>query len=328
MARPHWAGHRPPDDGMPAYRDLPIDPGRPPHSSWGVFGDDDQLGTLNFLTPERVRRAISLVRRGDVFPLNWDIEKPAPPLFDRQPLQHTIFQLGEGTDDRYDAFYPQASTQWDALCHIGHPVHGFYNGCKREEITGVAGSRNGIDNVARRGVVGRFVLADIDRRRRDAGNPLRPTQSDAITVEEVETTLDAQGVALEAGDILLLRYGWISWWSRATQTEREALHVQLPDRSYLDGPRVLMDEIPSFPGLDRSERTAEWMWDHRIAAVAADSPSLEVMPFDMSSPDGFLHYRLLSLLGMTIGEFWFLDDLAADCADDGDLRGLVDVRAA
>ena len=66
------------------------------------------------------------------------------------------------------------------------------------------------------------------------------------------------------------------------------------------------------------------MWDHRVAAAAPPTHRhVEVMPFDMSSPDGFLHYRLLALLGMTIGEFWCLDDLAADCADDGVYEGLL-----
>lgn len=295
----------------------------PQHSSWGVFGNRDQLGTVNLLTPERVRLATSLVRKGAVFPLNWDIEKPAPPLFDRRPLRHTIYMLGEGTDDQYDNFYPQASTQWDALSHIRHPEYGFYNGCTREEITGRPGSRNGIDNVARHGIAGRFVLADVARYRERVGRPLRTTESDSVTIDDLEATLKGEDVRLEAGDILLLRFGWISWWEQATDAQREALHVALPDRSYLDGPRVLMDEIPSFPGLDRAERTAEWLWDHHLAAVASDSPSLEVMPFDMTRPDGFLHYRLIPLLGMLIGELWALDALADDCAEDAQYEGLL-----
>ena len=307
----------------PRYDELPIDSSRPPHSSWGLFGDGDQLGTVNLLTPERILQAASLVRKGAVFPLNWEIDKPSPPLFDRQPLRHTIVMLGEGTDDRYDDFYPQGSTQWDALSHIGHPQFGFYNGCTRAEITGRAGSRNGIDNLARHGVVGRFVLADISRYRASIGRPIRVAESDVITTDDIEGTLDHEGVSLGDGDVLLLRYSWISWWESASQAERDALHVALPDRSYLDGPRVLMSEIPSFAGLDRSEQMARWMWDHHVAAVAADSPSIEVMPFDMARPDGFLHYRLLSLLGMTLGEFWAMDALADDCAQDGVYEGML-----
>jgi kynurenine formamidase len=307
----------------PTYRQLPIDPDKPPKSSWGVFGEDDQLGTLNLLTAERVLYATSLVRRGALFPLNWEIDKPSPPLFDRQPLQHTIFQMGEGTDDRYDAFYPQGSTQWDALSHIGHPQYGFYNGCARAEITGRPGSRNGIDNSARRGIAGRFVLADVARYRASLGRPIKVAESDAISVDDIDKTLAWENVSLRGGDILLLRFGWIEWYEATDQATRDKLHVQLPDRSYLDGPRVLMSEIPSFVGLDRAETTAEWMWDHQVAALAADSPALEVMPFDMTRPDGFLHYRVLALLGMTLGELFAMDRLAADCAADHIYEGLL-----
>jgi kynurenine formamidase len=323
MARTESSAARGIASSLPAYRDLPVRPGAPPHSAWGVFGDDDQLGTLNLLTAERVLRAASLVRKGAVFPLDWDLEKPAPPMFDRQPLRHTIAHMGEGTDDRYDSFYPQASSQWDALSHIGHPEHGFYNGCRREDITGRPGSRNGIDNAARHGIVGRFVLADIERHRRALGGRLDVTDGEAISVDELDAVLAREGVALETGDILLLRFGWISWWESASQSDRDALHRQLPDRSYLDGPRVLPEEMPTFTGLDRGERTAAWLWDHHVAAVAADCPSIEPMPFDMRRPDGFLHYRLIPLLGMTLGEFWALDDLAADCTTDGIYEGLL-----
>ena len=43
---------------LPSYEELPIDPAKPPRSAWGVFGDDDELGTLNLLTPARAKRAI------------------------------------------------------------------------------------------------------------------------------------------------------------------------------------------------------------------------------------------------------------------------------
>ena len=58
---------------LPAYRDLPVGEGRPPRSSWGLWGDDDELGTLNLLTPERALRGIGCARQGRVFPLNWEL---------------------------------------------------------------------------------------------------------------------------------------------------------------------------------------------------------------------------------------------------------------
>lgn len=61
---------------LPAFAELPIKPDYPPHSAWGVFGDDDQIGTLNLLTPERVTAAARLVQTGRVFALNWELNCP------------------------------------------------------------------------------------------------------------------------------------------------------------------------------------------------------------------------------------------------------------
>ncbi|MGH9841474.1 MAG: hypothetical protein ACREEM_22195 [Blastocatellia bacterium] len=75
---------------LPDFAELPVKSEYPPHSAWGLFGDEDQIGTLNLLTPERVAAAARLVRRGEVFALNWELELPHPPLFKRAALEHTI----------------------------------------------------------------------------------------------------------------------------------------------------------------------------------------------------------------------------------------------
>src|SRR5438876_8926671 len=99
--------------GLPRYRDLPIDPSKPPGSAWGVFGDDDQVGTINLLTPERVKQAAGFIRNGRVFSLNLPINIPDPPLFGRGKHTHTIKQYASFVlDDYLDNFYPQASSQW------------------------------------------------------------------------------------------------------------------------------------------------------------------------------------------------------------------------
>ena len=292
---------------IPRYVDLPLDPAKPPRSAWGVFGDDDELGTLNLLTPERVRTAATLIRRGDVFPLSWELDQPDPPVFGRGKLRHTIKSLDDGTDDFYDDFYPQASSQWDALSHIAHPEYGFYNGCTRTEITGCPGSRNGIDNYARHGIVGRFVLADVERYRRTQARPLRPDCYEAIPVSDVEATLAQEQVSLETGDILLLRFGWITWYQGTDPATRTAIAA-----SAFPG---------SSPGLSPAESTAEWLWDHHVAAIVADSPAIEAIPF-APRVDEFLHYRLIPLLGIALGEMFVLDPLAAACAQDSVYEGL------
>jgi kynurenine formamidase len=294
---------------LPSYDELPVREGAPPHSSWGVFGDEDQVGTINLLDAGRVLAAAALVRRGKVFSLNWDLEQPDPPLSGRRPLTHTIHRGPVGTDDYYDTFYTQRSSQWDALSHVQHPVNGFYNGCSLDDITGRQGSRNGIDNWARRGIVGRFVLADIARHRERSNRALDQKSAEAIDVDEIVATLREQGVSLQPGDILLLRFGWMTWYEAASQE----------DRSYAaESP----EEIGT-PGLAHEEAVARWLWDQHVAAVATDSPALEVLPVDPSSIETFLHIRLIPLLGIAIGEMFQLDALAADCAEDGVYEGLL-----
>lgn len=295
-------------DGLPSYAQLPIRADAPPDSSWGVFGDDDQAGTINLLTPAEVVAAARLVRTGKTFSLNWDLEQPDPPLSGRRALKHSIYRDAVGTDDYYDCFYTQRSSQWDALCHIRHPEFGFYNGCAPEQVTGRPGSRNGIDNWARRGITGRFILADIARSRELAGNPLDQKAAEGIGAGEIEAVLSAAGVSPRKGDILALRFGWISWYEAAS----------VEDRAYAAGPP---GEIGT-PGLAHQESIAQWLWDQHFAAVVTDSPALEMLPVDASTLNTFLHIRLIALLGIAIGEMFQLDELAADCAADGVYEGM------
>jgi len=159
--------------GRPPFDQLLKGWGAPPGAAWAVYGFEDELGSINLLTAPRVLAAARLVRKGAVFPLNWVLELPNPALFGRRVLQHKIIDLHPvGTEDVYDAFYPQLSSQWDGLAHIKHPEYGFYQGRRREELTGDLGSRIGIEHWARRGIVGRFVLADIERYRAAIGRPI------------------------------------------------------------------------------------------------------------------------------------------------------------
>ena len=67
---------------------------------------------------------------------------------------------------------------------------------------------------------------------------------------------------------------------------------------------------------------AAFLWDHRIAAVAADNIGVEKMPGDLYYQFP-LHNLVLCLLGMPLGEFWNLEALATDCAEDGVYECLV-----
>ncbi|MBI5289095.1 MAG: cyclase family protein [Chloroflexi bacterium] len=285
---------------LPSYRDLPAKEGAPTGSSWGLFGDDDQLGTLNLLTPERVASAARLIRKGAVFPLNLRIDKPSPPLYGRGAPRQTMTAGANGRDDYLDNFWPQASSQWDSLRHIRHPRDGFYNRTPDDAVV-AGGGRLGIENMAQRGIAGRGVLLDVARHFSATDRTLDQKTDQRITAEDLAACARAHNVEIRTGDILLIRTGWLTWYfNTATPAERE----QMADRVQLRA-----------PGLAAGEEMAAYLWDLHIAAIAADNPALEAWP-PREDSGGFLHFHLIPLLGMPIGELWWLDALAEDCAGD------------
>ncbi|MHB8380856.1 MAG: cyclase family protein [Candidatus Binataceae bacterium] len=287
---------------IPGYDELPVRAGAPEGSAWGVFGDRDEVGTINLLTPGRVRAAAESIKTGKVFALNLPIDIPSPPLFTRQAHRHTVKQFPAPTDfvldDYLDNFYPQASSQWDALAHVKHPVYGAYNGIPDNEMTGRGGMRLGIDNLARRGIAGRGVLADIGRHYARVGKSIEYTKAQSIPLEDLEATLAAQKSPLRTGDILLIRIGWTNFYLGASVEIKEELARETV-----------------VPGIEGSQRVARWLWEHHLAAVASDSPALEALP--KAGEEEFLHFHMLAFFGMPIGEMWNLEGLADDCAADG-----------
>ncbi|KDC14263.1 cyclase domain protein [Bordetella bronchiseptica E014] len=172
---------------------------RPPGSNWGDFGDDDQLGRLNLLTPEKVREAVAEVQEGIVFSLSLPLDMPGgnvlnparhPPRLmptrrDDKPMYLHAFEHDHNTTDvacdDMVAMSLQYSTQWDALSHIGSHFDAdgdgvaeivFYNGYtgkenfshRREDRDSPSRAhRLGIEHMAAKGVQGRGVLLDLRR---------------------------------------------------------------------------------------------------------------------------------------------------------------------
>jgi kynurenine formamidase len=283
---------------LPTYRQLLARTDAPPGTAWGLFGPDDQLGTLNLLTPERAKASAAEVRTGEVFALNWDVELPDPSPFRQTPVRHQVGAGGFGRDDWMDRFYLQGSSQWDGLRHIAHPRHGFWNGVEAARVDDPASDTLGIHVVARRGIVARGVLLDVAGHEAAAGRAFAADERFVIGPELLDRVAAAANVTLETGDVLLVRTGWTGWYARLTPQKRAAVGPATPE-----------------PGLEPSERMAEWLWDRHVAAVAADNLALECMPLDFREGHA-LHFWLIPCFGMPIGELWWLDDLAAACARD------------
>lgn len=285
---------------LPSYAELrDRTDGAPPGSAWGVFGADDEVGTINLLDADRVRAGVAEVRLGAVYSLNWDIDQPSPHPYRPKPERTHLAAGGIGRDDYLAPFYLQYSSQWDGLRHI-ETAGRFYNGVTPEQVDDPDSGTLGIQHWARRGIVGRGVLLDVARHQAGAGAPLLPTERFDITAALLDDVAAAQGVRIERGDIVLIRTGWAGWFASQDDATRAAGFTATTGQ----------------PGLAPTEESAAWLWDRHVAAVAADNMAVEVAPLDMRA-EHFLHFRIIPGFGMPLGEFFWLDDLAEACAADG-----------
>jgi hypothetical protein len=283
---------------QPSYADLLRRQDAPAGSSWGIWGADDELGTLNRLTARAAVAAAAHIRAGERFTLDLALplehaDQGAPFTEQRSPAHHHVFTMaGPYLDDRLDAFFPQASTQIDALRHCRHQQHGYYNGHPQDRM--VAGDPLlGIGRVAEVGIFGRGVLLDVAGvLGADAHASYDPSVATAITVDHLEQVRRAEGVDYEPGDILMIRTG-----------------------------------AAAGPGLEQSHEMLAYLWDNGFSVLASDNAAVEVWPAVATSPfrdpdeqadglAGLMHPVLIGLLGFTLGERWDLDTLAHACHAD------------
>lgn len=279
---------------IPTYDELGGE-GLPPGANWGVFGPNDELGTLNFINSRSARDAARLVKTGETFVLGLSQSFFDPPLTaGRRSATHFMTAGAMGADDKYDEFYPQASSQWDALRHYRHPKFGHYNGIPPESIE-PDGDMLSISRLARKGIVARGVLADVARYRERQGRPVDCSTDEVLSLADLQGCLADEGLALEEGTILLVRTGWLTYYRKHGSGGRHGRDLRVP-------------------GLANGTDIAAFLWNHRVAAVAGDNLAVEASP----GPGGrSLHVQLLVYLGMPLGELWDLDSLAEGCARDG-----------
>lgn len=268
-------------------------------SNWGRWGAHDERGTVNFITPQVVRRAAAGVKRGDVFSLGLSFGAEGPQIGQGgrvNPL-HLMSAVNGGYGPDPEGFryaddvivMPlQCATQWDSLAHV-HYGGLLYNGFPASTTTPAGATRNAIDKLGN-GIVSRGVLLDIARL---AGVERLPPGR-VIGPDDLDKAERAQGVQVESGDVLLVRTGHITVFT--ADGNREGYMRQMP-------------------GLGIA--CVEWLHAREVAAVATDTMAVEVIPFeDPATPLPF-HMLCIRDMGLTLGEMFDLEALAADCARDG-----------
>jgi hypothetical protein len=298
---------------------------RPEGSNWGDFGEDDELGRLNLLTPERRLVASREVRTGNVFCLSLPLDLPGGSALNpvrQPPRRHVVTRKGHALvdfpvrleDARYvdcscdDAvtLFTQYSTQWDALAHVGQffdadgdgvPEPVYYNGFRggRDIVGpgadggGACARRLGIERMAETCVQGRGVLVDLHAHYGD--------ERVLVGYDDLMRVVEADRVEIAPGDMLCLHTGF---------AELVLGMAGNPDRA------VLRHASPALNG--RDARLLAWIAESGIAVLVADNYAVEAFPNEPGAPgacEGLpLHQACLFRLGIHLGELWYLTPLA------------------
>ncbi len=274
------------------------------YRNWGRWGADDQLGTLNYITPQKIVEAARLVRQGKVFSLAipFDGNGPQTGFAGRHNPIHYMIQDGGDIAAGAQDWVPglrwcddavtmllQCATQWDALAHIYFDGK-MYNDRGPELVTSSGAQANSIDRFKDR-IVSRGVLLDIPRFRDKPW--LEP--GEAIYPADLDGAAAKAKVATGRGDIVLIRTGQIA------QVRASGSWGQ-----YAGGPA---------PGL--SLTVSGWLAEHEIAGYATDTWGTEVIPNETADVFQPLHCIAIVNMGMLVGEIFDLEALATDCAADG-----------
>ncbi|NPT42830.1 cyclase family protein [Paraburkholderia sp. 1N] len=309
---------------------------RPEGANWGDFGPDDQLGRPNLIGAEQVLKGAAEIRSGHSFCLSLPLDYPGesklnvrrrPPVLGptmKDGLAYVNFPFARLDEQAIDVISDdqvllslQYSTQWDSLAHVGALFDAdgdgvaesvYYNGYKANvDIVGPVDYRAddafnahacasehshadalGIENLAVKGMQGRGVLLDLVAH---YGREYR-----TVGYDDLMSVIEADGVQIERGDMLLLRTGFAEMVLEMNRS---------PDLAILDSHCCALD--------GRDERLLQWITDSGIAALAADNYAVERYPARPVSGDHPLlplHHHCLFKLGLPLGELWYLRELA------------------
>ena len=271
--------------------------------NWGRWGKDDQIGTLNHIRAEDIVKAASLIRNGRVFALGIPLDRNGPQtgLFGGRwnPI-HTMLATGTdavaGRQDvvpniRYadDAINMpvQCATHWDSLGHIFYEEK-MYNGHDARLVDCNGLGKLGIEH-SRAKMVGRGVLLDVARLRGST------TCRTATAFPMMSSTLARAPERYDRrGDFVIVRTGQLE--------------------------KCLRREWGAFAGGDAPGVKFEncyWSQNKEIAAICSDTWGVEVRPNETKEANQPWHWVVIPAMGLTMGEMFYVKELAEDCDDDG-----------
>lgn len=256
------------------------------------FGADDELGALNLITPDSVKRAFGLVKQGIVYDLSFVLDQDMPvPAFHGQYFANTQYTLENGAEwhhlqmDRMtNGFSAQnlrlsisdhSGTHIDQLNHVGEQQTDgaflIYNGVRNRDVIDSFGTKRlGIETMPP--IVARGVLIDVathlGKEMLEPGYAIQPAELDAA--------LAAQGTEVQPGDVVFVHTGW--------------------GRNWRNPKRMLSGE----PGLGKA--CAQWAVDHDIICWGLDQFATDPIPYETPGEALPMHIAMLSKAGIRLIE--------------------------
>ena len=252
-------------------------------SNWGRWGANDELGTINLITPDKRREAAKLVKKGISVSMARDVETESA-ADNPKPFEHTMLSDGQTlhaqwcSDNFSVSYHGFAHSHIDSLCHYVHEQT-LYNGISAKVVTPDGARRLDIHNL-KDGIFTRGILIDIPALK--GLDYLEP--GTAIYPEDLEAWEEKAGVRISSGDVVLIYTGR---WAR-----RESV-----------GPWS-----GSQAGLHAT--AARWLGKRDIAVLGSDGGS-EVSPSGIAGVNSPVHLLMLHALGVHM-----LDNLDLEALSD------------
>ena len=256
-------------------------------TNWGRWGDDDERGTLNLITPEKRLEAVSLVQTGETVSLSRPLPTKLLPSTPKPAQHYTMWAdraagWGAAFDFYGTEYHGHTTTHIDALCHVWGP-DGLYNGRDPKETLTPYGARANDVSAFQGGIVTRGVLLDVTRHR---GAPFVTTDAPVHGWELAEIAA-AQGVSVGAGDALLIYSG------------REAYYASEPEKVF---------GAPPIPGLHAT--CLPFIRDSDVALLVWDLMDMKPSGYEIE----WGVHGVIPAYGLPLLDNALLEPLAARCA--------------
>ncbi len=264
--------------------------------NWGRWGESDERGALNLLTPEVILEAVQSIKKGKVYSLALPIQqRKVPVAYPRNTAVHLMAldggdyaagarQQGKAQiADDYIFMATHGTTHTDALSHIWTEGK-MYNGFSGNEVRSTSGARKcGVDKID--WIVARGIHFDLPKYK----GTDHLESGYVITPDDLEKCAASQGVSLKPGDAVVLRTGWLNVFYKDEK------------KFYAGSPGIGME-------------AAKYLIEKDVCLVASDTMAVEVLPFEghENGENAPVHIEMIRNYGIYLQELFDLNKLAED----------------